>query len=80
MAKRQIAIKKTTKGKTTLNETEEITLEPDLQSVRVWRPKNSVTTVNGVEDIDVRDGSLLLLRRQANRRETCMMVFSPHSG
>ena len=39
--------------------------------------KNVVTTVTEVDDMDVRDGSLLLLRREANGRETCMMVFSP---
>jgi hypothetical protein len=43
----------------------------------VARPKNVVTIVNDVDDMDVRDGSLLLLRREANGRETCMMVFSP---
>jgi len=36
-----------------------------------------VTIVNDVDDIDVRDGALLLLRREPNGRETCMMVFSP---
>ena len=30
-----------------------------------------------LDDIDVRDGSLLLLKRTAGGRETCMMVFSP---
>jgi hypothetical protein len=48
-----------------------------LQLVRVSRPKNTVTTVNDVDDIDVRDGSLLLLKRSGNGRETCMMVFGP---
>ena len=48
-----------------------------LQTVHVMRPKNIVTIVNDVDDIDVRDGSLLLLRREPNGRETCMMVFSP---
>jgi hypothetical protein len=36
-----------------------------------------VTIVTDVDDMDVRDGSLLLLRREPNGRETCMMVFSP---
>jgi hypothetical protein len=45
--------------------------------VRVSRPKNTVTIVNDVDDIDVRDGSLLLLKRAGNGRETCMMVFGP---
>ena len=54
-----------------------INLQQHLQSVRVSRPKNITTTVNDVDDIDVRDGSLLLLRRDANGGETCMMVFSP---
>jgi hypothetical protein len=54
-----------------------LTLPVQLQTVRVSRPKNVVTTVTDVDDIDVRDGSLLLLRRAASGRETCMMVFSP---
>jgi hypothetical protein len=45
--------------------------------VHVTRPKNVVTIVTEVDDIDVRDGSLLLLRREPSGRETCMMVFSP---
>jgi hypothetical protein len=52
-------------------------LPAQLQTVLVSRPKNVVTTVTDVDDIDVRDGSLLLLRRAAGGRETCMMVFSP---
>ena len=52
-------------------------LPTQLQTVRVSRPKNVVTVVTDVDDIDVRDGSLLLLRRSANGRETCMMAFSP---
>lgn len=48
-----------------------------LQTVQVMRPRNVVTIVTDVDDIDVRDGSLLLLRREPNGRETCMMVFSP---
>jgi len=56
---------------TTLN------LPGKLQTVHVTRPKNVVTIVTDVDDIDVRDGSLLLLRREPNGRETCMMVFSP---
>ena len=36
-----------------------------------------MTIVTDVDDIDVRDGSLLLIKRAANGRETCMMVFSP---
>ncbi|HEY0568131.1 MAG TPA: hypothetical protein VGD13_08405 [Xanthobacteraceae bacterium] len=77
MATRQIAAQKERKAKTVSKETEAIDLQSDLQSVRVWRPKNVSTTVNGVDDIDVRDGSLLLLKRHANGRETCMVVFSP---
>ena len=45
--------------------------------MHVTRPKNVVTIVTDVDDIDVRDGSLLLLRRDPSGRETCMMVFSP---
>ena len=52
-------------------------LPPQLQTVHVSRPKNVVTIVQDVDDIDVRDGSLLLLKRAAGGRETCMMVFSP---
>jgi hypothetical protein len=54
-----------------------VSLPGKLQTVHVTRPKNVVTIVNDVDDIDVRDGSLLLLRREHNGRETCMMVFSP---
>ena len=54
-----------------------LSLPGKLQTVHVTRPKNVVTTVTEVDDIDVRDGSLLLLRREPNGRETCMMVFSP---
>jgi hypothetical protein len=54
-----------------------LSLPPQLQSVHVFRPKNVVTVVTGVDDIDVRDGALLLLKRPASGRETCMMVFSP---
>jgi hypothetical protein len=54
-----------------------LSLPGKLQTVQVMRPKNVVTIVNDVDDIDVRDGSLLLLRREPNGRETCMMVFSP---
>ena len=54
-----------------------LSLPGKLQTVHVTRPKNVVTTVTEVDDMDVRDGSLLLLRREANGRETCMMVFSP---
>jgi hypothetical protein len=56
---------------TTLN------LPLQLQNVHVFRPKNVVTVVTGVNDIDVRDGPLLLLKRPAGGRETCMMVFKP---
>ena len=45
---------------TTLN------LPGKLQTVHVTRPKNVVTIVNDVDDIDVRVGSLLLLRRDHN--------------
>ena len=54
-----------------------LSLPGKLQTVHVTRPKNVVTIVTDVDDIDVRDGSLLLLRREPNGRETCMMVFSP---
>jgi len=54
-----------------------LNLPGKLQTVHVTRPKNVVTIVNDVDDIDVRDGSLLLLRREPNGRETCMMVFGP---
>ena len=52
-------------------------LSLELQTVHVFRPKNYVTVVTDVDDIDVRDGSLLLVKRAPNARETCMMVFSP---
>jgi hypothetical protein len=58
-------------------ETPALHLSSELGTVQVFRPKNSVTIVTDVDDIDVRDGSLLLLKRAANGRETCMMVFSP---
>jgi hypothetical protein len=58
-------------------ETPALHLSSELGTVHVFRPKNSVTIVTDVDDIDVRDGSLLLLKRAANGRETCMMVFSP---
>jgi hypothetical protein len=61
----------------TAKETTTLSLPGKLQTVHVTRPKNVVTIVNDVDDIDVRDGSLLLLRREPNGRETCMMVFSP---
>jgi hypothetical protein len=64
------ALTKTTKETT-------LSLPGKLQTVHVTRPKNVVTTVTEVDDMDVRDGSLLLLRREPNGRETCMMVFSP---
>jgi hypothetical protein len=54
-----------------------LSLPERLQSVQVTRPKGVVTVVTGVDDIDVRDGSLLLLRHGAGGREICMMVFSP---
>ena len=54
-----------------------LSLPPQLQTVHVFRPKNAVTIVTDVDDIDVRDGSLLLLKRAPGGRETCAMVFSP---
>jgi len=60
-----------------IEETAPLKLPTQLQTVRVSRPKNVVTVVTDVDDIDVRDGSLLLIRRSPNGRETCMMVFSP---
>ena len=54
-----------------------LSLPGKLQTVHVTRPKNVVTIVTDVDDMDVRDGSLLLLRRESNGRETCMMVFGP---
>jgi hypothetical protein len=58
-------------------ETGTLQLSSQLGTVHVYRPKDSVTIVTDVDDIDVRDGSLVLLKRAANGRETCMMVFSP---
>jgi hypothetical protein len=58
-------------------ETATLQLPSKLQTVHVFRPKNYVTVVTDVDDIDVRDGSLLLLKWAPNGRETCMMVFSP---
>ena len=58
-------------------ETPALRLSSELGTVHVFRPKTSVAIVTDVDDIDVRDGSLLLLKRAANGRETCMMVFSP---
>jgi hypothetical protein len=58
-------------------ETATLQLSPQLGTVHVFRPKNFVTIVTDVDDIDVRDGSLLLIKRAPNGRETCMMVFSP---
>jgi hypothetical protein len=58
-------------------ETPTLHLPPQLQTARVFRPKNCVTVVTDVDDIDVRDGSLLLIKRAPNGRETCMMVFCP---
>jgi hypothetical protein len=54
-----------------------LSLPTQLQTVHVFRPKNVVTIVTDVDDIDVRNGSLLLLKRTTGGRETCMMVFSP---
>jgi len=65
------------KSPTKPKETATLNLPAQLQSVRVSRPKGLVTVVTDVDDIDVRDGSLLLLRRGGGARETCMMVFSP---
>jgi hypothetical protein len=58
-------------------DTATLQLSSQLGAVQVFRPKNSVTIVTDVDDIDVRDGSLVLIKRAANGRETCMMVFSP---
>jgi hypothetical protein len=79
MAKRLSAVKKRqpTKVLPTVKETEALSLPSTIQTVRVFRSKNTVTTVNGVDDIDVRDGSLLLLKRDSGRGETCMIVFGP---
>jgi hypothetical protein len=57
-------------------ETPALHLSSELGTVHVFRPKNCVTIVTDVDDIDVRDGSLLLLKRAPNGRETCMMVFN----
>ena len=65
------------KASTKTSQSTTLTLPGKLQTVHVARPKNVVTIVSDVDDIDVRDGSLLLLRRESNGRETCMMVFSP---
>jgi hypothetical protein len=61
----------------TPKETPTFHLPSQLQSRAGFWPKNCVTIVTDVDDIDVRDGSLLLLRRAPNGRETCLMVFSP---
>jgi hypothetical protein len=58
-------------------ETATLHLPSQLHTVEVFRPKNFVTIVADVDDIDVRDGSLLLIKRAPNGRETCLMVFSP---
>ena len=58
-------------------ETATLHLSAGLQTVHVFRPRNYVTVVTDVDDIDVRDGSLLLIKRAPIGRETCMMVFSP---
>jgi hypothetical protein len=58
-------------------QTPTVQLSSELGTVHVFRPRNSVTIVTDVDDIDVRDGSLLLLKRASNGRETCMMAFSP---
>jgi hypothetical protein len=58
------------------NDTSPLSLPAQLTTVRVSRPDNGMTIVNNVDDIDVRDGSLLLLKR-GHGHETCMMVFSP---
>ena len=78
MAKRQTAVKKRSpsKARPMVKQTE-VSLPSTLQTVRVFRQKNTVTTVTNVDDIDVRDGSLLLLKRDSGRGETCMIVFSP---
>lgn len=60
----------------TVNDTPPLSLPTQLTTVRVSRPNNAITIVNNVDDIDVRDGSLLLLKRGVGQ-ETCMMVFSP---
>jgi hypothetical protein len=61
-------------------ETPALHLPSELGTVQVFRPKNCVTIVTDVDDIDMRDGSLLLLKRAPNGRETCMMVFKGSSG
>jgi hypothetical protein len=65
------------KAKKPLQAAVSIELEAKLSSVRVSRPKGVTTIVNGANDIDVRDGSLMLLTREANGRETCVLVFGP---
>src|SRR6516165_8309798 len=49
-------------------ETPAFHLSSQLGTVQVFRPKNSVTIVTDVDDIDVCDGSLLLLKRAGNGR------------
>ena len=49
-------------------ETPAFHLSSQLGTVQVFRPKNSVTIVTDVDDIDVCDGSLLLLQRAGNGR------------
>jgi hypothetical protein len=65
------------KAKKPLQAAVSIELEAKLSSVRVSRPKGVTTIVSGANDIDVRDGSLMLLTREANGRETCVLVFGP---
>jgi hypothetical protein len=79
MAKRQTTVKKRSPSKAQLlvKQTEALSLPSALQTVRVFRQKNTVTTVTNVDDIDVRDGSLLLLKRDSGRGETCMIAFIP---
>jgi hypothetical protein len=61
----------------TRKETATLQSSSQLGTVHISRPKNFVTIVTDVDDIDVRDGALMLIKRAANGRETCMVVFGP---
>jgi hypothetical protein len=51
-------------------ETASLQLSSQVGTVRVFRPKSFVTVVTEVDDIDVRDGSLLLIKRASCSRRT----------
>jgi hypothetical protein len=53
-----------------------IQVAPKSRSVIVYRPKGTITRANDIDNIEVRDGSLLLMTRDANAL-TCRVVFGP---